>query len=82
MCAIALKEGFEVNTRKTRIMRRSVSQRAAELVLNEKVNIGRREFGTLKAILTNCVRTRPAEQNRGEVPDFHRHLAGQAPVQS
>jgi hypothetical protein len=76
VCAIALEEGFEVNTRKTRIMRRSVSQRAAGLVLNEKVNIGRGEFDRLKAILTNCVRTSPAEQNREKVPDFHSHLAG------
>jgi RNA-directed DNA polymerase len=76
VCAIALEEGFEVNTRKTRIMRRSVSQRAAGLVLNEKVNIRRSEFDELKAILTNCVRTGPAEQNRRKVPDFYSHLAG------
>lgn len=75
-CAIALEEGFEVNTRKTRIMRRSVSQRAAGLVLNEKANIGRPEFDRLKAILTNCVKTSPAEQNRGKIADFYNHLAG------
>jgi RNA-directed DNA polymerase len=75
-CAIALEEGFEVNTRKTRIMRQSVSQRAAGLVLNEKVNIGRAEFDRLKAILTNCLRTGPEEQNRGNAPDFYRHLSG------
>ena len=46
------------------------------LVLNEKVNIGRREFDALKAILTNCLRTGPAEQNRGKVADFCSHLAG------
>jgi RNA-directed DNA polymerase len=76
VCAIALEEGFEVNTRKTRIMRRSVSQRAAGLVLNEKVNIRRGEFDRLKAILTNCVRTGPTEQNWREVADFYSHLAG------
>ena len=75
-CAIALEEGFEVNTRKTRIMRRSVSQRAVGLVLNEKANIGRVEFDRLKAILTNCLKTGPAEQNRAKAPDFHSHLAG------
>jgi len=75
-CAIALEEGFEVNTRKTRIMRRSVSQRAAGLVLNERANIRRVEFDFLKAILTNCLRTGPAEQNRRKVPDFYSHLAG------
>ena len=76
VCAIALEEGFEVNTRKTRVMRRSVSQRAAGLVLNEKVNIRRDQFDQLKAILTNCVRTGPAEQNREKVVDFYCHLAG------
>jgi RNA-directed DNA polymerase len=76
VCAITLEEGFEVNTRKTRIMRQSVSQRAAGLVLNEKMNIGRREFDALKAILTNCMRTGPAEQNREKVADFYSHLAG------
>jgi RNA-directed DNA polymerase len=76
VCAIALEEGFEVNTRKTRMMRRSVSQRAVGLVLNEKVNIGRGEFDRLKAILTNCMRSGPGEQNRGNVPDFYSHLAG------
>ena len=75
-CAIALEEGFQVNTRKTKIMRRSVSQRAAGLVLNEKVNIGRGEFDRLKAILTNCLRTGPAHQNHGKVPDFYSHLGG------
>jgi hypothetical protein len=75
-CAIALEEGFEVNTRKTRIMRRSVSQRAAGLVLNEKANIDRAEFDRLKAILTNCLKTGPAAQNRGKLPDFHSHLGG------
>jgi hypothetical protein len=75
-CAIALEEGFEVNTRKTRIMHRSVSQRAAGLVLNEKANFRRAEFDRLKAILTNCVKHGPAEQNRSKAPDFYSHLAG------
>ena len=74
--AIALEEGFDVNTRKTRIMRPSVSQRAAGLVLNEKANIGRAEFDRLKAILTNCLRSGPEQQNRGSARDFYRHLSG------
>lgn len=75
-CAIALEEGFEVNTRKTRLMRRSVSQKAAGIVLNDHPNIGRTEYDQLKAVLHNCVKTGPDEQNRANVPDFRAHLLG------
>lgn len=75
-CAIALEEGFEVRTRKTRIMRRSVSQRAAGLVLNERLNIPRKEFDRLKAILHNCISSGPDSQNREGIADFRAHLAG------
>lgn len=75
-CAIALEEGFEVNTRKTRMMRRSVSQKAAGLVLNEFPNIPREEFDRLKAILHNCAVGGPASQNRDGHPQFAAHLLG------
>ncbi len=75
-CAIALEEGFEVHTRKTKIMRRSLSQRAAGIVLNEHSNVPRREYDRLKAILHNCVMHGPASQNRDGVADFRAHLAG------
>jgi hypothetical protein len=51
-------------------------QRITGIVVNEHCNIGRAEFDTLKAILRNCARTGPADQNRADVPDFHGHLAG------
>lgn len=75
-CAIALEEGFEVHTRKTKIMRRSLSQRAAGIVLNEHPNVPRREYDRLKAIVHNCVVHGPASQNRDGIPDFRAHLAG------
>jgi RNA-directed DNA polymerase len=74
--AIALEEGFEVNFRKTRIMRRGVSQRAGGLVLNTHPNIPRRTYDQLKAILYNCVKHGPAGQNHRRVPNFSAHLAG------
>lgn len=74
--AIALEEGFSVNHRKTRIMRRGVRQQLAGVVVNEKVNLRRREIELLEAILRNCVRFGPAYQNRAEVPDFRAHLEG------
>lgn len=75
-CAIALEERFEVQTRKTRVMRQSRAQRAVGLVLNTRLNIPRPDYDQLKAILHNCIRHGPASQNRDGVADFPAHLAG------
>ena len=45
---IAIEEGFEMNARKTRVMRQGQSQRAGGLVLNAKQNIARGESDRLK----------------------------------
>ena len=74
--AIALEEGFSVNHRKTRIMRQSVRQQVAGVVVNEKVNVCRRDVDLLEAILTNCVRTGPELQNRERIENFRAHLEG------
>jgi hypothetical protein len=74
--AIALEEGFAVQHRKTRVMRQGTRQRAAGVVINQKMNITRDDYDRLKAILCNCVRYGPASQNRAEVADFRAHLAG------
>jgi RNA-directed DNA polymerase len=74
--AIALEEGFAVQHRKTRVMRRGRRQRAAGVVINEKINMPRDDYDRLKAILYNCVRHGPHGQNRDGVPDFRAHLAG------
>lgn len=72
---IALEEGFEIATRKTRVMRQGVAQRACGLVLNANVNVPRRDFDRLKATLTNCVRHGPESQRNG-IPEFRAHLLG------
>ena len=74
--AIAGEEGFEINARKTRVMHRSDRQVLTGIIVNDKPNIGRREYDRLKAILTNCERHGPASQNRQNVVDFRAHLAG------
>ena len=71
-----MEEGFDVRWRKVRVMRPGVAQRAAGLVLNVRPNVPRCEYDQLKAILTNCIRHGPADQNRAGVPDFPAHLAG------
>ena len=75
-CAIALEEGFRVNTRKTRIMRRGVCQRIAGVVVNEKVNVPRADYEALKATIHNCVVHGPSAQDRSGVTDFRAHLLG------
>lgn len=74
--AILIEEGFEVNHRKTRIMRQNVRQHLAGLVVNRHPNIARVDFDRLKATLTNCVRHGPESQNRAGHPQFRAHLEG------
>ena len=60
VCRIALEEGFEINTRKSRFMRQGVRQQVAGLVLNAHPNVARDDFDRLKAILeANKTRLRP-----------------------
>jgi RNA-directed DNA polymerase len=74
--AIALEEGFQVNFRKTRIMRSSVRQRLAGVVVNEQPNVARADFDRLKATLHNSIRLGPASQNLAGHADFRAHLTG------
>jgi len=74
--AILIEEGFAVHHRKTRIMRQSVRQHLAGLVTNQRASVRRTDFDRLKAILTNCVRSGPATQNRERHPHFRLHLTG------
>jgi RNA-directed DNA polymerase len=76
VAAILLEEGFAVNHRKTRAMRQGVRQHLAGLVTNQRPNVARRDFDRLKAVLTNCVRLGPENQNREGRPRFRAHLEG------
>jgi hypothetical protein len=74
--AIALEEGFQVNFRKTRIMRSSVRQRIAGVVVNDHLNVARPDFERLKATLYNSIRLGPESQNHAGHTDFRAHLTG------
>ncbi len=74
--AIALEEGFKLNTRKTRMMRAGTRQQVTGLVINRLPNIAREEFDRMKAILTNCARHGPESQNREGRAHFRDYLAG------
>ena len=76
VAAIALEEGFRVNTRKTRMMRQGVRQQVTGIVINRHANIARGEYDTLKAILTNCMRHGPQSQNREGRDNFRDYLGG------
>lgn len=76
VAAILMEEGFRVHYRKTRVMRSGVRQHLAGLVINQRLNVHRRDYDRLKATLTNCVRHGPKSQNREGYPDFRAHLQG------
>jgi hypothetical protein len=76
VAAVAIEEGFALQHRKTRIMRQGMRQRAAGVVINQKINMARDDYDRLKATLCNCVRHGPSDQNLSRVADFRAHLAG------
>jgi RNA-directed DNA polymerase len=76
VAAVLLEEGFSVNHRKTRIMRHSVRQRLAGLIANDRMNVMRSNYDTLKATLHNCVHLGAHTQNRTAHPRFRAHLDG------
>jgi hypothetical protein len=76
VCRIALEEGFEVHTRKSRFMRQGVCQQLVGVVVNAHPNVRRETYDCLKAILHNCVRHGPDSQNRAGHTDFRAHLLG------
>jgi hypothetical protein len=74
--ATALEEGFTVQPRKTRVMRQGVRQQVAGVVINECMNLRRSEYDALKALLFNCARFGPKDQNRAGHANFRAYLAG------
>jgi len=73
---IADDEGFALNSRKTRVMRRGGRQRVTGIVVNDHVNVSRTAYDELKAILHNCRKNGPDAENRAELRDFRAHLDG------
>ena len=68
--------GFAINGSKTRLMRRARPQRVTGIVVNDHVNVPRRGYDDLKALLHNCCKHGPASQNRDRRTDFRAHLDG------
>jgi hypothetical protein len=74
--AIALEEGFHVQHRKTRLMRRCQRQEVTGVVVNAHPAVRRADFDRLRAVLHNCVRFGPVGQNRDDHDDFRAYLEG------
>jgi RNA-directed DNA polymerase len=73
---IVRDEGFRIKRTKRKVLRSNQRQIVAGVVVNNKVNVDRREFDRLKATLHNCVKLGPATQNHSEIADFAGHLRG------
>jgi hypothetical protein len=76
VAGIAAEEGFNLQARKTRLMRKSQKQRVAGVVVNAEPGVDRRERERLEAILCNAARRGADAENREGHPDFKAHLLG------
>lgn len=72
---ICQQEGFLVNQRKFRVIRRSQRQTVTGIVVNDSLRIPRRERRRLRAILHNC-RVHGIDSQRPGNPGFGSHLRG------
>lgn len=76
IASICLEQGFPLNHRKTRLSLPHQKQKVTGIVVNQKVNIDRKDYDQLKAILYNCVRQGIDSQNRARHSNFKLHLKG------
>ena len=73
---LAKEEGFAVNEKKTRVMRRNAAQRVTGLVVNDKPSIRKKELKRLRAILHRARFEGLEAQNRDGRPNFREWLLG------
>jgi retron-type reverse transcriptase len=73
---IAREEGFAVNEKKSRVMRRSTAQTVTGVVVNDKPSVSRDELRRLRAILHRAKFEGLEAQNRDGRPNFRAWLEG------
>ncbi len=73
---IAEEEGFAVNEKKSRVLRRSAAQRVTGLVVNDRPGVARSEVRRIRAILHRARREGLEAQNRDGHPNFPAWLQG------
>jgi len=73
---IVQDEGFAINPKKGRVMRRNSRQEVTGVVVNDKLSPSRSEIRQLRAILHNAQKTGLSAQNRDGRPHFEAWLRG------
>jgi retron-type reverse transcriptase len=73
---VAEDEGFTVNVKKSRVLRRSAAQRVTGLVVNDRPGVPRATVRRLRAILHRARHEGLDAQNRAGRPDFRAWLEG------
>jgi hypothetical protein len=73
---LAAEEGFAVNEKKSRVLRRNAAQQVTGLVVNDRPAVPRKEVRRLRAILHAARRDGLDAQNRTGHPDFRAWLLG------
>jgi retron-type reverse transcriptase len=74
---IAHDEGFSVNEKKTRVLKRSAAMSVTGVIVNTRPGVRRREVRRLRAILHNAKKHGLASQNRANDPHFAARIRGQ-----
>lgn len=74
---IAQDEGFVVNEKKTRVLKRSTAMAVTGVIVNRRPGVRRREIRRLRAILHNAGKHGLASQNREQEPHFAARIRGQ-----
>jgi retron-type reverse transcriptase len=73
---IAEEEGFRINEKKSRVLRKSSAQMVTGLVVNAKPNIRRSEIRRVRSILHHARKEGLESQNRDKRPNFRSWLRG------
>ncbi len=73
---LAQDEGFTVNEKKSRVLRRNAAQTVTGVVVNAKPSLPRKELRRLRAILHRACADGLESQNRDGRPDFRAWLRG------
>jgi retron-type reverse transcriptase len=73
---VAQEEGFAVNEKKSRVLRRNAAQRVTGLVVNDRPGVARAEVRRLRAILHRARREGLDAQDRDGRPNFRAWLRG------
>lgn len=73
---IAQDEGFAVNNKKTRVLRRSAAQAVTGLVVNDRPSVNRKHIKRIRAILHRAKFEGLEAQNRENHPNFVGWLTG------